>query len=128
MNRPNWVRRGGPNAVLRESNGTFDEQVRQSDLERQTLSIALQTKLEENRQLRQQRAKVFDCLPVGVIFMNPVGAIQAVNQAARTMLELGDWTKYNNQSRNCGRSAVCLQFHFLNVSIVVVCFRFGRKS
>ena len=93
MNRPNWVRREPPNHGLGESRGTFLEQVRHSDLERQTLSIALQTKLEENRQLRLQRTKVFDYIPVGVIFINPVGAIQAVNQAARTMLELGDWRK-----------------------------------
>ena len=92
MNRPSWVKRGAPDQVMRDSTGAFIEQVRQSDLERQTLSIALETKLAENRQLRQQRTIVFDHLPVGVIFINPVGAIQAVNQAARTMLELGDWT------------------------------------
>ena len=74
------------------ASGPFSAQVRLADLEQHTLSIALQTKLEENRQLRRQRTKVFDHLPVGVIFINPGGSIQAVNQAAKTMLELGDWT------------------------------------
>ena len=92
MNRPNWVRDRTSNHVMRESSETFIEQVPQLNLERQTLSIALHTKLEENRQFRQQRAKVLDYLPIGVILINPVGAIQTVNQAARTMLELGDST------------------------------------
>ena len=66
------------------------EPVRPSDLERQTLSIALHTKQKENRQLRQQQIRVFDSLPVGVMFINSVGVIQGVNQAARTLLQLGE--------------------------------------
>ena len=92
MNRPSWVRSGGtPHSLMGGTSGPFSEQVRPSDLEKQTLTIALQTKLEENRQLRRQRTKVFDHLPVGVIFMSPGGSIQAMNHAAKTMLELGDW-------------------------------------
>ena len=92
MNQPSWVRLETHHPVMGGASGPFSEQVRPSDLEKQTLSIALQTKLEENRQLRRQRTKVFDHLPVGVIFINPGGSIQAVNQAAKTMLELGDGT------------------------------------
>ena len=91
MNRPSWVRSGISHPVMGGASGPFSEQVRPADLEKRTLSIALHTKLEENRQLRRQRTKVFDHLPVGVIFMNPGGSIQAVNQAAKTMLGLGDW-------------------------------------
>ena len=59
------------------------EKIQSLDLELRTVSIGLQSKFEETLRLRDQKNRLFECLPIGAILVNQDGCIQQVNRAAR---------------------------------------------